>query len=165
MWCVVRLHGSWSVTVCVKSTFVPNVLSPVKFHSLCWNFWRWLDGYNSSSEVSSKAHAYTIGMKCQQQLCYENAMSCGMNWTYHRCCHGHLLLKASSATEMCPPSWGFGFWFCWNKQWSLLFFLVTLFSIPLLSNGSFPVILLLNEEASLFLEDMLNWIKWVRRIS
>lgn len=149
---------SWSVAVCVKSTFVPNLLSPVKFHSLCWNFWRWLDGYNSSSEVSSRAHTYAIGMKCHQQLCYENAVSCGMNWTCPHCCHGHLLLKASSATEMWPPSCGFGFWFCWNKQSSLLFFLVTLFSIPLRSDGSFSCYPAANEEASLFLEYTLNWM-------
>lgn len=59
---------SWSAAVHTKSPSVPNVLSPVKFHSLCWSFWHWLDG--TSSEVSSKAHAYAIGMKCRQQLGY-----------------------------------------------------------------------------------------------
>lgn len=76
-----KVACSCSVAVHVKATFVPNVSGPVKFHSLFWSLWCWLDGCSSSSEVSSRAHAYAIGMKCQQQLGYKNAVSWAMSWT------------------------------------------------------------------------------------
>lgn len=133
---------SWSVATHVKATFVPNVFDPVKFHGLFWSFWRWLDGCDSSSEVSSRAHAYAIGMKCHQQLGYENAVSWGMSW-------------ASPAGRLVS---GFA-----GKGCDRLFFFLNHSALHFFLMEAFPVILLLNEEASLFLED-LNWIQWIRQI-
>lgn len=98
-----------------------------------------------------------------------------MSWTSPHCCRGHLLLKASSAAEMYPPFQGL--WFlalleqavitCGFLVLGFVFFFLTPLCSPLHFSlmGAFPVILLLDEEASLFLEDMLNYIKWIRRTS
>lgn len=148
---------SWSAAIHAKSPSVPNVLSPVKFHSLCWSFWHWLDGYNSSSEVSSKAHAYAIGMKSHQQLVTERSE------LGHELDLSPLLLWPFAAESfICcwnvPPSQSLGFWLCWNKLWLSIFwftfvfcFVLFCFCQPVLCfplMEAFPVMLLFNEEAS-----------------
>lgn len=128
---------SWSVAVHAKATSVPNVLSPVKFHSLCWSFWHWLDGYNSSSEVSSKAHAYAIGMKCHQQLGYRTQRAGA--WTglvpiavVAVCCWKfHLLLKCFPL----PRALGSGFAGISCVFLFFVLFLSACFLLP--SDGSF----------------------------
>lgn len=135
---------SWSVAVHAKSASVPNMLSPVKFHSLCWSFWHWWYGYSSSSEVSSKAHAYAIGMKCHQQLGYRTqwagawaglvptavvATCCWKLPLLLKCAPFPRALVSGFAGIICDRLFfDLGLFFCFVFGWCFFFF-VSLFSI------------------------------------